>query len=76
MWFEPKFASFQAPVIVVPQSSSSDWALVADLGTLSVKNDLEMGPKNQRGAPAVLDVMKLKLDDFKFSRCVPWLKCF
>ena len=55
-------------MIVVPQNSRSDWALVADLGNLSVNNSLEMGPENQHGAPAVLDVMTLKLDNLKFSR--------
>ena len=57
-------------MIVVPQNSSSDWALVADLGNLSVNNTLEMpaGHQSQLGAPAVLDVMTLKLDNLQFSR--------
>ncbi|XP_043195691.1 vacuolar protein sorting-associated protein 13-like [Amphibalanus amphitrite] len=61
--------TMKAPVIVVPQNSSSDWALVADLGYLSVSNSLEMpGPRSHLGAPAVLDVMTLKLDNLQFSR--------
>ncbi|XP_051924393.1 vacuolar protein sorting-associated protein 13A isoform X1 [Hippocampus zosterae] len=60
---------FKAPVIFVPQSSSSPNVLVADLGFLSVKNHFAKQPsKSYRKIPPVVDIMEVKLTDLKMYR--------
>lgn len=60
---------FKAPVIFVPQSSSSPNVLVADLGFLSVKNHFAKQPsKSYRKLPPVVDIMEVKLTDLKMYR--------
>ncbi|XP_077417334.1 intermembrane lipid transfer protein VPS13A isoform X1 [Vanacampus margaritifer] len=60
---------FKAPVIFVPQSSSSPNVLVADLGFVSVKNQFAMQPsKSFRKIPPVVDIMGVKLTDLKMYR--------
>ncbi len=58
-------------MIVVPQSSKSNNALVVDLGQLLLSNKCELaGTKNKDGIPAVLDSMKIELTDLKIVRSV------
>ncbi|XP_061671891.1 vacuolar protein sorting-associated protein 13A isoform X2 [Syngnathoides biaculeatus] len=60
---------FKAPVIFVPQSSSSSNVLVADLGFLSVKNHFALQPsKSYRKIPPMVDIMEVKLTDLKMYR--------
>ncbi|XP_061528280.1 vacuolar protein sorting-associated protein 13A [Phycodurus eques] len=60
---------FKAPVIFVPQSSSSPNVLVADLGFLSVKNHFALQPsKSYRKIPPIVDIMEVKLTDLKMYR--------
>ncbi|ELU14385.1 hypothetical protein CAPTEDRAFT_224867 [Capitella teleta] len=64
--------NLKAPVIIVPQKSTSDNALVVDLGHLSVKNRFSIpGQKmTNDGLPAVLDHMVVKLQALKLSRAL------
>lgn len=60
---------FNAPVIFVPQSSSSTNVIVADLGQLSVKNCFSKQPfQSNAGIPPVVDIMTVKLTDLKMYR--------
>lgn len=60
---------FNAPVIFLPQSSSSANVIVADLGRLSVKNRFAKQPsKSDANIPPVVDIMAVKLTDLKMYR--------
>ncbi|XP_041643525.1 vacuolar protein sorting-associated protein 13A isoform X2 [Cheilinus undulatus] len=60
---------FNAPVIFLPQSSSSSNVIVADLGLLSVKNCFAKQPcKSNTKIPPVVDKMAVKLTDLKMYR--------
>ncbi|KAM6931036.1 intermembrane lipid transfer protein VPS13A [Xenentodon cancila] len=60
---------FNAPVIFLPQSSSSSNVIVADLGLLSVKNRFAKQPyKSDAAIPPVVDVMTVRLTDLKMYR--------
>uniref|UniRef100_A0A4W6GB83 Vacuolar protein sorting 13 homolog A n=1 Tax=Lates calcarifer TaxID=8187 RepID=A0A4W6GB83_LATCA len=60
---------FNAPVIFLPQSSSSSNVIVADLGLLSVKNRFSKQPfKSDAKIPPVVDIMTVKLTDLKMYR--------
>ncbi|XP_068165987.1 intermembrane lipid transfer protein VPS13A [Antennarius striatus] len=60
---------FNAPIIFLPQSSSSSNVIVADLGLLSVKNRFAKQPfKNDANIPPVVDIMTVKLTDLKMYR--------
>ncbi|XP_074527415.1 intermembrane lipid transfer protein VPS13A isoform X2 [Halichoeres trimaculatus] len=60
---------FNAPVIFLPQSSSSSNVIVADLGLLSVKNCFDKQPcKSSAKIPPVVDKMAVKLTDLKMYR--------
>ncbi|XP_037536948.1 vacuolar protein sorting-associated protein 13A [Nematolebias whitei] len=60
---------FNAPVIFLPQSSSSSNVIVADLGLLSVKNCFAKQPfKSDSKIPPVVDKMTVKLSDLKMYR--------
>lgn len=60
---------FNAPVIFLPQSSSSTNVIVADLGRLSVKNCFATQPfKSDAKIPPVVDIMNVKLTDLKLYR--------
>ena len=61
----------KAPVIIVPQNSNSNNALMVDLGLITVKNQFEMpGKYSAEGTPAVLDKMNVQLSSMKLSRWV------
>jgi vacuolar protein sorting-associated protein 13A/C len=54
----------KAPVLVIPESSTSNLAIVLDLGQLSVKNKFERpegGMKSPDGQPAVIDELTADL---------------
>ncbi|TKS78631.1 Vacuolar protein sorting-associated protein 13A [Collichthys lucidus] len=60
---------FNAPVIFLPQSSSSHNVIVADLGRLSVKNRFAKQPfKSDAKIPPVVDIMTVRLTDLKMYR--------
>ncbi|XP_072290202.1 intermembrane lipid transfer protein VPS13A isoform X2 [Eucyclogobius newberryi] len=60
---------FNAPVIFLPQSSTSSNVIVADLGRLSVKNRFVTQPyKSDAKIPPVVDIIKVKLTDLKMYR--------
>ncbi|XP_068616831.1 intermembrane lipid transfer protein VPS13A [Brachionichthys hirsutus] len=60
---------FNAPVIFLPQSSSSSNVVVADLGLLSAMNCFAKQPfKSDAKIPPVVDIMTVKLTDLKMYR--------
>ncbi|KAK7933821.1 hypothetical protein WMY93_004717 [Mugilogobius chulae] len=60
---------FNAPVIFLPQSSSSSNVIVADLGRLSIKNRFVKQPwKSDAKIPPIVDIMKVTLTDLKMYR--------
>ncbi|XP_028312141.1 intermembrane lipid transfer protein VPS13A isoform X2 [Gouania willdenowi] len=60
---------FNAPIIFLPQSSTSTNVIVADLGLLSVKNHFAKQPfKSNLKIPPVVDIMSVKLTDLKMYR--------
>lgn len=60
---------FNAPLIFMPQSSTSTNVIVADLGRLSVRNRFATQPyKSDAAIPPVVDIMSVKLTDLKMYR--------
>ncbi|XP_068995248.1 intermembrane lipid transfer protein VPS13A isoform X2 [Embiotoca jacksoni] len=60
---------FNAPIIFLPQSSSSSNVIVADLGLLSVKNCFAKQPfTSDSKIPPVVDKMIVRLTDLKLYR--------
>ena len=60
---------FNAPVIFLPQSSSSSNVIVADLGLLSVKNRFaKQSFKSVVKIPPVVDIMTVRLTNLKMYR--------
>ncbi|XP_078286094.1 intermembrane lipid transfer protein VPS13C isoform X3 [Rhinoraja longicauda] len=62
--------NLKAPVIIIPESSISMNALVADLGLITVRNRFTLIPGKQFSVPPVLDVMDVNLTQLKLSRSV------
>ena len=61
--------TIKAPIIVVPKSSTSDKALVADLGLLKVQNVFTIAEGTEGlESPAVLDTMNVDLQSLQLSR--------
>uniref|UniRef100_A0A8D2ZU04 Vacuolar protein sorting-associated protein 13C n=1 Tax=Scophthalmus maximus TaxID=52904 RepID=A0A8D2ZU04_SCOMX len=60
----------KAPLIVIPQSSTSQNALVMDLGLITVGNDFTLLPVDGCPLPAVIDNMDVQLAQLKLSRSV------
>lgn len=58
----------KAPVIIIPQSSVSSNAVVADLGLISVENSFSLLPVERYPFPPVIDKMKVQLTQLKLSR--------
>uniref|UniRef100_A0A8K9UZ19 Vacuolar protein sorting 13 homolog C n=1 Tax=Oncorhynchus mykiss TaxID=8022 RepID=A0A8K9UZ19_ONCMY len=58
----------KAPLIVVPQSSTSRNAFVVDLGLITVGNSFSLMSAEGFSLPAVLDTMDVKLTQLKLSR--------
>ncbi|XP_032846095.2 vacuolar protein sorting-associated protein 13C isoform X3 [Tyto alba] len=62
--------NLKAPVIVVPESSTSYNALVADLGLIRVQNEFKLVSSDESSLPPVIDNMDVQLTHLKLSRCV------
>lgn len=60
----------KAPLIIIPQSSTSHNALVIDLGLIRVGNCFSLLPVHGCPLPAVLDNMDIQLTQLKLSRSV------
>uniref|UniRef100_A0A8L0DRB9 Vacuolar protein sorting 13 homolog C n=1 Tax=Oncorhynchus mykiss TaxID=8022 RepID=A0A8L0DRB9_ONCMY len=58
----------KAPLIVIPQSSTSRNAFVVDLGLITVGNSFSLMSAEGFSLPAVLDTMDVKLTQLKLSR--------
>ncbi|KAI9531704.1 hypothetical protein NQZ68_038852, partial [Dissostichus eleginoides] len=58
----------KAPLIIVPQNSSSQHALVMDLGLITVGNSFSLMPADGCPLPAVLEKMEVRLTQLKLSR--------
>ncbi|KAK2723114.1 hypothetical protein QYM36_003337 [Artemia franciscana] len=54
-----------APVVIIPRTSTDTFALVLDFGKLTLNNYFQSSPKD--GLIAVSDNIEAKLEDFKFS---------
>ncbi|XP_075288131.1 intermembrane lipid transfer protein VPS13C isoform X2 [Opisthocomus hoazin] len=62
--------NLKAPVIVVPESSISYNALVADLGLIRVQNEFKLVSSDESSLPPVIDNMDVQLTHLKLSRCI------
>ncbi|XP_061856365.1 intermembrane lipid transfer protein VPS13C isoform X2 [Colius striatus] len=62
--------NLKAPVIVVPESSTSYNALVADLGLIRVQNEFKLASSDESSLPPVIDNMDVQLTHLKLSRCI------
>ncbi|KAM6950364.1 intermembrane lipid transfer protein VPS13C [Lycodopsis pacificus] len=60
----------KAPLIIIPQSSTSQNALVMDLGLITVGNSFSLLPVDGCPLPAVIDNMEVELTQLKLSRSV------
>ncbi|XP_032336935.1 vacuolar protein sorting-associated protein 13C isoform X2 [Camelus ferus] len=60
----------KAPVIVIPQSSTSTNAVVVDLGLIRVQNQFSLIPSEDYSHPPVIDKMDVQLTKLKLSRTV------
>ncbi|XP_048376854.1 intermembrane lipid transfer protein VPS13C isoform X4 [Stegostoma tigrinum] len=60
----------KAPVIIIPESSISMNAVVADLGLITVQNKFTLIPDEGFLLPPVLDVMDVHLTQLKLSRTI------
>ncbi|XP_070692075.1 intermembrane lipid transfer protein VPS13C [Pempheris klunzingeri] len=58
----------KAPLIIIPQSSTSHNALVMDLGLITVGNTFSLLPVDGCPLPAVIDNMDVQLTHLKLSR--------
>ncbi|CAJ1049975.1 vacuolar protein sorting-associated protein 13C isoform X3 [Xyrichtys novacula] len=58
----------KAPLIIVPQSSTSQNAVVVDLGLITVANSFSLLPADGFPLPAVVEKMDVKLTQLKLSR--------
>ncbi|TRY56689.1 hypothetical protein DNTS_012966 [Danionella cerebrum] len=58
----------KAPLIIIPQSSTSHNAVEADLGLITVRNSFSLLPVEGRPLPAVIDNMDVELTQLKLSR--------
>ncbi|XP_068000131.1 intermembrane lipid transfer protein VPS13C isoform X2 [Melanerpes formicivorus] len=62
--------NLKAPVIVIPESSTSCNALVADLGLIRVQNEFKLVSSDESLLPPVIDNMLVQLTRLKLSRCI------
>ncbi|XP_008938924.1 PREDICTED: vacuolar protein sorting-associated protein 13C, partial [Merops nubicus] len=62
--------NLKAPVIVIPESSTSCNALVADLGLISIQNEFKLVASDESSLPPVIDNMDVQLTHLKLSRCI------
>lgn len=59
----------KAPLIIIPQSSTSQNALMMDLGLITVKNSFSLLPAEGLSLPPVVETLDVKLTQLKVSRC-------
>ncbi|XP_077603856.1 intermembrane lipid transfer protein VPS13C isoform X1 [Crocuta crocuta] len=62
--------NLKAPVIIIPQSSVSPNAVIADLGLIRVENKFSLVPMEQDSLPPVIDKMNIQLTQLKLSRTI------
>uniref|UniRef100_A0A8B9UJF1 Vacuolar protein sorting 13 homolog C n=1 Tax=Anas zonorhyncha TaxID=75864 RepID=A0A8B9UJF1_9AVES len=62
--------NLKAPVIVIPESSTSCNALIADLGLIRVQNEFKLVSSDESSLPPVIDNMDIQLTHLKLSRCI------
>lgn len=60
--------NLKAPVIVIPESSTSCNALIADLGLIRVQNEFKLVSSDESSLPPVIDNMDVQLTHLKLSR--------
>ncbi|XP_041649214.1 vacuolar protein sorting-associated protein 13C isoform X2 [Cheilinus undulatus] len=60
--------NLKAPLIIIPQSSTSNDALVMDLGLITVGNSFSQLPVSGCPLPAIIDNMDIQLKHLKLSR--------
>lgn len=60
--------NLKAPVIIIPQSSVSPNAVIADLGLIRVENKFSLVPMERDSLPPVIDKMSIQLTQLKLSR--------
>ncbi len=58
----------KAPLIIIPQSSTSNNAFVVDLGLITVRNGFSLLAVEGFTLPVVLETMDVKLTQLKLSR--------
>ncbi|XP_078536950.1 intermembrane lipid transfer protein VPS13C isoform X2 [Lissotriton helveticus] len=62
--------NLKAPLIIIPQSSVSTNALIADLGWIVVQNSFSLIPATECALPPVIDSMNVQLTNLKLSRTI------
>uniref|UniRef100_A0A8C8RP73 Vacuolar protein sorting-associated protein 13C n=1 Tax=Pelusios castaneus TaxID=367368 RepID=A0A8C8RP73_9SAUR len=62
--------NLKAPVVVIPESSVSHNALVADLGLIRVQNEFKLDFTDKSSLPPVIDNMDVQLTHLKLSRSI------
>ncbi|XP_024894514.1 vacuolar protein sorting-associated protein 13C [Pteropus alecto] len=62
--------NLKAPVIIIPQSSVSPNAVIADLGLIRVENKFSLVPMEHCSLPPVIDKMNIQLTQLKLSRTI------
>nr|XP_048724050.1 intermembrane lipid transfer protein VPS13C isoform X3 [Caretta caretta] len=62
--------NLKAPVLVIPESSVSHNALVADLGLIRVQNEFKLDFTDKSSVPPVIDSMDVQLTHLKLSRSI------
>ncbi|XP_043837889.1 vacuolar protein sorting-associated protein 13C [Dromiciops gliroides] len=62
--------NLKAPVIIIPQSSLSSNAILADLGLIKVENKFNLVPVELSSLPPVIDKMDIQLTQLKLSRTI------
>lgn len=60
--------NLKAPLIVIPESSTSSNALIADLGLIRVQNEFKLVSSDESSLPPVIDNMDVQLTHLKLSR--------
>ncbi|MEQ2157610.1 hypothetical protein GOODEAATRI_003487, partial [Goodea atripinnis] len=64
----------KAPLIIIPQSSTSQNALVVDLGLITVENSFALRSGEGFPVPVVVEKMDIKLTQLKLCRYLHYLK--
>lgn len=62
--------NLKAPLLIVPQSSSSRQALLMDLGLITVANSFSLLPGGEDHLPVLVDHLDIQLSQLKLSRLV------